>query len=162
MKNTLLDIIQSPERALDLDVNDIRDALDTVDDLSHRQIKNVLNALLDKYSNMKKGTKAVKTKEKNQKEKLAKEVEKLKENKKVLEKEKKKLEKELKSIDETIKNDKHLTKRIKDAHKKRSTLACIVVSDLPIKIAKRIMEYEGEDRDDELLAVIEEFNEQES
>ena len=152
MKNALLDIIQSPERALDLDVKDIRNALYTVDDLSPRQIKNALNALLDKYGNMKKGAKAVITKNNNQKEKLKKEIEKLKKDKKTL-------EKELKSIDESIKNEKHLAQRIKDAHEKRSTLACIVISDLPPIFAKRIMGCDGKDRDEELLAIIEELGE---
>lgn len=39
MKNTLLDIIQSFEHPMDLDDQEVREVLDSIDDLTYRQIK---------------------------------------------------------------------------------------------------------------------------
>ncbi len=55
MKNTLLDIIQSFEHPMDLDDQEVREVLDSIDDLTHRQIKNAVEALLDKYKSIQRG-----------------------------------------------------------------------------------------------------------
>lgn len=55
MKNTLLDIIQSFEHPMDLDDQEVREVLDSIDDLTYRQIKNAIEALLDKYKSIQRG-----------------------------------------------------------------------------------------------------------
>lgn len=55
MKNTLLDIIQSFENPMDLDDQEVREVLDSIDDLTYRQIKNAIEALLDKYKSIQRG-----------------------------------------------------------------------------------------------------------
>ena len=55
MRNTLLDIIQSFEHPMDLDDQEVREVLDSIDDLTHRQIKNAVEALLDKYKSIQRG-----------------------------------------------------------------------------------------------------------
>ena len=55
MKNTLLDIIQSFEHPMDLDDQEVREVLDSIDNLTYRQIKNAIEALLDKYKSIQRG-----------------------------------------------------------------------------------------------------------
>ena len=69
------------------------------------------------------------------------------------------LEKKRADLERDIASYTNFTRRLAEAKREKSTLACVVVRDLPPIIAKRIMDCDGEYRDDELLAIIEELDE---
>ncbi len=57
MSNKLLEIINSYNHALDFQTQEVSEVLDELDNLTYRQIKNVIGALLDKVDSLQKGYK---------------------------------------------------------------------------------------------------------
>ena len=57
MGNKLLDIINSNDHALNVQTEELGEALNEVDNLTYRQIKNVISALLEKLNSLQKGYK---------------------------------------------------------------------------------------------------------